>query len=264
VTLFDAHNHFQDERLDPWRDEMAAEMPKLGLTEMVVNGSSAEDWLQVASLAEQYPWVKPAFGLHPWYVKQRAEDWREQLETYWQRFPQAVVGEIGLDRWIADPDIEAQRECFLWQLQWAARHDRVATIHCLRAFGMLMGLLRAGPVPQRGFLLHSYGGSEEMISEWVQLGAYFSVSPYFAHERKRAQLETFRAVPLERLLIETDAPDMRPPAEQNPHPLVLASGEEVNHPANLIFCYELVAELRGLTVEALAEQVEVNYRRLFG
>jgi TatD DNase family protein len=264
VLLFDAHNHFQDERLDPWRDGMAVEMPQLGLAEMVVNGSCAEDWPQVAELAGRYPWVRPAFGLHPWCVKQRAGDWQEVLAGWWERFPEAVVGEIGLDRWIAEPDIEAQRECFLWQWDWAARHERVTTIHCLRAFGMLRELLVAGPVPPRGFLLHSYGGPVEMVREWVRLGGYFSVSPYFFHERKRVQLETFRTVPLERLLIETDAPDMRPPAALNPNPLVLESGEEVNHPANLSFCYERVAELRGMTVEALAAQVALNYRCLFG
>lgn len=262
--MFDAHNHFQDERLDGWREAMVRELPGLGLQEMVVNGSCAEDWPLVASLAERLAWVRPAFGLHPWSVKRRSADWREVLEAWWRRFPQAVVGEVGLDRWIAEPDIEAQRECFLWQMSWAASHDRVATVHCLRAFGLLMELLRIGPVPGRGFLLHSYGGPVEMVEEWVRLGAYFSVSPYFAHERKRRQWETFRAVPLNRLLIETDAPDMWPPAEVNPHPLALAGGSAVNHPANLVFCYELVAELRGMPVAELAGLVEENYRRLFG
>ncbi len=264
MILFDAHNHLQDERLDSWRAEMMDESPDLGITEVVVNGTCAEDWPKVAKLSERGDWVRPAFGLHPWYVKQRGADWRERLEEWLLCFPRSVMGEIGLDRWIAEPDLEAQCECFEWQLKWAAAHDRAVTIHCLKAHGLLMDLLRVGPRIERGFLLHSYGGPLEMVAEWVKMGGYFSISPYFAGERKRAQWEVFKRLPLDRLLIETDAPDMRPPLEMNPRPLVLPGGEELNHPANIVFCYEWVAELRGMAVEELAERVALNYRRLFG
>jgi TatD DNase family protein len=264
LELFDAHNHFQDERLDEWREAMAASLPGAGVTEMVVNGSCEDDWGRVAELAERFEWVLPAFGLHPWYVRERSAAWREVLDGWLRRFPEAVVGEMGLDRWIADPDMEAQRECFLWQLSWAAREERAVTIHCLRAFGLLDELLRQNCVPDRGFLLHSYGGPAEMIPGFARLGAYFSVSPYFAHERKRSQLEAFKLVPLERLLVETDAPDMWPPVARNPNPLRMRDGSELNHPANVRFCYEMLAEVRGLALDELAAVVGENYRRLFG
>jgi TatD DNase family protein len=185
------------------------------------------------------------------------------LRDYLHAFSKAPVGEIGLDRWIANPDIEAQIECFRWQLELATELDRPATIHCLRAWGLLDEQLRTLRLPSRGFLLHSYGGPVEMIPGFVKLGAYFSLSPYFGHARKAQQLATFAAVPLDRLLAETDAPDMWPPDELNPHPLQ-HEGKTINHPANLRVSYELLAQVRGVEVEELIGQIAQNYRRLFG
>ncbi|MEN3942196.1 TatD family hydrolase [Prosthecobacter sp. SYSU 5D2] len=261
--LFDAHNHLHDSRLDPWRAEVMKVLAGCDLAEMVVNGTREDDWQAVADLARQHAWVRPAFGLHPWFVKERAKGWEEKLAAWLREFPQAVVGEIGLDRWIENPDVEAQVECFRSQLEMAKEMERPATIHCLRAWGLLEEELRTRALPGRGFLLHSYGGPAEMISGFVKMGAYFSLSPYFGHPRKAAQLAVFKEVPLERLLAETDAPDMRPPEEMNPHPL---GGEEepLNHPANLKVSYELLARGRGLPMEELKGQLEENYHRLFG
>ncbi|MDZ4405254.1 TatD family hydrolase [Prosthecobacter sp.] len=261
--LYDAHNHLQDERLDPWRDQIIATLPQSGLAEMIVNGSCEEDWPAVAKLAHNHTWIRPAFGLHPWYVKKRTARWLEILRQYLLDQPNAVVGEIGLDRWIKNPDIDAQLECFRSQLALAVEFDRPATIHCLRAFGLLEQTLRSMPLPRRGFLLHSYGGPTEMIPSFVELGARFSLSPYFGHPRKAAQLAVFQSVPLDRLLAETDAPDMWPPDELNPHPLKTADGAALNHPANLSVSYELLARVRGMPVEELQGIIAANYTTLF-
>lgn len=258
--LFDAHNHLQDERLDPWREEIVAGMAASGIGEMIVNGSCEEDWPQVAELAWKHAWVRPAFGLHPWYVKDRGPEWLERLREHLVAHPRAVVGETGLDRWIENPDVEAQVACFRAQLALAVALDRPITIHCLRAFGLLEEVLRSMKLPRRGFLLHSYGGPAEMVPGFVRLGGYFSVSPYFAHPRKSAQLATFAKIPLDRLLAETDAPDMWPPPEVNPHPL---SAADVNHPFNLSVSYDLIARLHDLSREETEKAVAENYRRLF-
>jgi len=264
MRYFDAHNHFQDERLDAVRGGIAALLPAMGLVRAVVAGSGVDDWEQVATLAEKHPWVQPSFGVHPWYVKEQPVDWLSTLEHYLRRFPQAGVGEIGLDRWIENPDVDLQVRMLREQLAIAARDNRPATIHCLRAFGLLDETLRSSPLPERGFLLHSYGGPAEMVDGFAKLGAYFSVSPYFLHQRKARQLETFRSVPVDRLLLETDAPDMWPPDEVNPRPLLDASGKAINHPANIELMYREIAKLRGFSEEALGQQVEQNFVTLFG
>jgi TatD DNase family protein len=262
--LYDAHNHLQDARLAAWRAaEMASFAQRCGVAGVVVNGTAEADWPAVAELARGFAWVRPSFGLHPWQVKARGPEWLARLREWLGLFPHAVVGEIGLDRWIEAPDVEAQRECFRAQMALAVELERPVTIHCLRAWGLLMEELRALQLPGRGFLLHSYGGPVELVPELVRLGAYFSLSPYFGHARKAAQRGVFAAVPRERLLAETDAPEMWPPEELNAHPLTVA-GLTVNDPANLAVSYALLAEVQGLPVAELEAQVGENYRRLFG
>lgn len=262
--LYDAHNHLQDKRLDPWREEILEQMPDTGLTEMIVNGSCEDDWPLVTFLATSHKWIRPAFGLHPWHVKERNSEWLTTLRLFLELLPRAVVGEIGLDRWIENPDIEAQLECFRAQVALAVELDRPATIHCLRAFGLLEETLRSIPLPRRGFLLHSYGGPAEMVPSFIKLGAYFSISPYFAHPRKAAQLETFAKIPLDRLLTETDAPDMWPPDEANSYPLQATDGKTLNHPANLAVSYDLLAKVHHIEVPELQTAIASNYRALFG
>jgi TatD DNase family protein len=180
------------------------------------------------------------------------------------------VGEIGLDRWKPGLAWEAQPTVFAEQLRLAAERDLPASIHCLQAWGPLLEQLRAGPRPTRGFLLHSYGGPVELVPELTRLGAYFSLPGYFAHPRKLRQRETFRRVPPERLLLETDAPDQPLPEERVRHRVPAPPGaadaatRPLNHPANLGAVYAYAAEWLGRPLEDLAALVEANFLRLFG
>ena len=174
------------------------------------------------------------------------------------------MGEIGLDCWIEGHDIADQTDVFIAQLALAAERNLPATIHCIQAWGTLWDVVRTHSMPARGFLLHAYGGSLEMMRGFVERGAYFSFSPYFLHERKAAQRAVFAAIPDDRILVETDAPDLRPPDERNAHPLFDASGAPLNHPANIATAYDGLADIRGITVDALAESVAANFARLFG
>ncbi len=160
---------------------------------------------------------------------------------------------------------EGQEEVFIAQLRLAAERNLPVSIHCLQAWGRMLEILKREPRPACGFLLHSYGGPKEMVKPFADLGAYFSLAGYYAHERKQRQREAFKHVPLERLLIETDAPDQSLPAERTRFPLIdPASGRELNHPANLRGVYEFAAELFGESVETLAARIEENFLRLFG
>jgi TatD DNase family protein len=262
VKFYDAHNHLQDQRLKPQLPAIMLGVRGEPIARMVVNGSCEEDWPDVLALARQFPAVMPSFGYHPWYVKERTPQWQAELARFLDAAPSAV-GEIGLDRWIKNHDLPAQEEVFICQLRLAAERGLPASIHCLQAWGPLLDILRRQPRPSCGFLLHSYGGAPELIPELAKLGAYFSLPGYFAQARKTRQRETFRRVPLERLLIETDAPDQPLPAERNRFPLLDAAGQPLNHPANVRAVYEFAAEWLGLPLEKLAAQVEANFLRLF-
>ena len=265
VRLFDAHNHLQDERFGGRQRELIETAMTAGVARMVVNGSCEEDWPHVAALAREFPGVViPSFGLHPWYVHERTSEWFTVLRRWVTETPDAVIGEIGLDRWKPDLPYAGQEEVFIAQLQLASDLNRPASIHCLRAWGRLHASLRAGPVPARGVLLHSYGGPAEMVAPLARLGARFSLPGVFAHAKKVRQREAFRQVPADRLLIETDAPDQCLPEDRNGHPLTdQRTGRPLNHPANLRRVYEFAAEMFGEPLDPLAARVERNFLALF-
>lgn len=257
MTLFDSHNHLQ--RFDdPVR--IIGEMQAAGITGCVVNGTREEDWEAVARLAEEHPdFVQPAFGLHPWYAHLRTPRWRDLLEACLDRFPQASIGECGLDGWVDSPSLEVQREVFLPQLEIARERGLPVTIHALKAWEPLFAAFDEAGTPER-FLLHSFGGSVELAKRLAPMGAWFSFSGYFLQPRKAKAVEAFKAVPRERLLLETDAPDMLAPEEFISHPL---EGER-NHPANLKRIAEGLAERLGMEVEGLARVMRENHRAFFG
>ncbi|MFN0068348.1 MAG: TatD family hydrolase [Limisphaerales bacterium] len=282
MRLYDAHNHLQDARLGPDRARLVTEARAAGVARMVVNGSTEEDWGEVAALARQFPGtVIPSFGLHPWYLRERTAGWEAALAAALDASPGAVIGEIGLDRWLLGctpavraaiaprldaldvPSLAEQEEVFAAQFRLAAVRGLPASIHCLQAWGRLQDMLRELPRPTPGFLLHSYGGPAEMIASLVKLGAHFSFPGYFLHARKARQREAFKLVPVDRLLVETDAPDQLLPDAMNRHPLRDAAGRALNHPANLAAVYEGLAALRLVPLAELAGQVEDNFRRLF-
>ena len=279
MNLYDAHNHLQDAELVPHYARVFSDLAAVGVKRVVTNGSSEADWPNVAALAAAHPVVLASYGLHPWDAGNRTPAWQQNLLAHLDANPRAGLGEIGLDRWIlhrAKPDdfrltglrrapIEEQTEIFLWQFGLAATRNLPASIHCVDAHGLLHDSLRAVKRPARGFLLHSYGGSTEMVASFAKLGAYFSFNANFLDARRSRLREVYAAVPADRLLVETDAPSIRPPGGLEKFTLPpTAGGLYVNHPANLVATYAALADLRGLTTAALADQVEKNFLRLFG
>jgi TatD DNase family protein len=261
--LYDAHNHLADARFGEAQAALLMTCLSAGVTRMVVNGTCESDWPQVLALAQKFPAVLPSFGLHPWYVHERTPHWRDNLIHFLDAVPSAI-GEIGLDRWKPALPYEGQEDVFVAHLRLAAERNLPVSIHCLQAWGRLLELLQAGPLPRRGFLLHSYGGPAELVPPLAKLGAYFSFPGYYAQESKARQRDTFRQIPLDRLLIETDAPDQRPPDALIRFPLTdTVTGQPLNHPANLGAIYDYAAELRGLPPATFAAQVEQNFLRLF-
>jgi TatD DNase family protein len=258
TRFYDAHNHLQDPWLAPHLVAILTAPPAAG---MVVNGTEEADWSQVAALAAAHSWILPSYGVHPWNVDAVSPHWRERLTGFLDAG--GFVGEIGLDRWKTKENFDHQVEMFLWQLAEASRRHLPSTIHCLRAWGALWELIRDTSVPP--FLLHAYGGPAEMVADFVGRGGYFSFSGSFLATGRERKLEPFRLIPLERLLVETDAPAMAVPVELDRHPVPFSScGQRVNHPGNLVVAYEGLARLRGMPIDELAGIVAANYSRLFG
>lgn len=255
MRLFDSHNHLQ-RFADP--DRIIADMRDAGIAGCVVNGTRENDWPQVADLAERFPdFVQPAFGLHPWWAHERSPDWLHLLKEMLDRFPTASIGECGLDGWVAGPPLEVQRAVFLPQLALARERGLPLTIHALHAWEALFTAFAEEAPPER-FLLHSFGGSPELVKRLAASGAYFSFSGHFLHPRKAKVLDAFKTVPRDQLLLESDAPDMSPPDDIATH-----HATEGNHPANLPAIAQALAPRLGMEPETLADLTARNHRRFF-
>ena len=263
MVFVDAHNHLHDPRLEP-QERVLSECRRVGLRYAVVNGTCEADWERVKTLAEAHGDLIPSFGVHPWFLDGLSLGWRETLERYLDSVPSAL-GEIGLDSWKKPANIALQEQVFSDQLEIAARRDIPVSIHGLRAWGRVLKRLESGPTPSCGVLLHSFGGSAELIEPLRKVGAYFSCPGFFLRRGNEGKLQLFKEVPLDRLLIESDAPDQALPIELDSYGLtVSSSGARINHPALIVKTYEAIAALRGMPLDELAGQVEENFRRLFG
>lgn len=263
MNFHDAHNHLQDPRLAGRHEACIAAAMADGVAGMVVNGTGDRDWADVLTLARQYPdLVHPAFGCHPWFVHTLPANWECQLERLLDS-QRATLGEIGLDRWKPDLPWDGQEAVFRRQLRLAHRRNIAVSIHCLRAWGPLVACLESEPLPARGFLLHSFGGSLDIAQRLIPLGAHFSISGHLAHPHRQHQRDIIKALPIERLLVETDAPDQLPPGALITHPLVDSAGTPINHPANLISVYHFTANLLEQPLATIATQVAQNFDRLF-
>jgi TatD DNase family protein len=227
----------------------------------------------------QKPKLVASFGLHPWDVGNRTPAWREKLIGFLDADSNACMGEIGLDRWMTDrakPDdprlaglrrapLAEQLEVFHLQLALASERNLPTTIHCIDAYGALLDALGSVPRPRRGFLLHSYAGSVELVKPFAKLGAYFSFNGYFLDPRRAVRLRpVYAAIPADRLLVESDAPAMSLPVASQRFQLPnTPTGSVVNHPANLIVAYEELARWRDTDAASLAARIAENFTHFF-
>lgn len=259
APLYDAHVHLADPRLSPYQSEITACYDAINLNGSVVVGTGPQDWPLVLERCAGDSRLVPAAGLHPWQVPHVPNDWQKSFLIAFEKGARAV-GEIGLDCWVQGYDLTQQIPVFEFQLHFAVKNNLPVSIHALKATGPLMQILRAGPLPDRGFHLHAFNAPLELIDELVALGAYFSFNGGQLHQpAARARL---LQTPINRLLIETDAPDFLPHPRYRDHEL----GKEEQplcHPANLFAAYREIAAIRACPLSELALAVEENFKRFF-
>lgn len=202
IRLFDAHNHLQNYPGEKETAEALARASDAGVELMLCNGTRPGDWAKVLGLAGRGG-IVPFFGLHPWFVEEARDGWLGALEDLLQRAPSGV-GEIGLDKAV-DADLGRQEEAFRAQLRLAKKLGRPVSIHCVRAWGRMLELLKEERPPV--FMFHAYGGPPELMKELADLGAWFSFGPGLLDPVREKLRKALRAAPPWRLLLETEAPE---------------------------------------------------------
>lgn len=184
----DIHTHLPDKGTAPLR---------------VLTGTSPGDWEDIAVLTEQSPEeIIPAFGLHPWHLQDIEPDWQERLTGFLHRFPNALVGECGLDK-VRCPVVPLayQKEILLRQCRLARDLNRPVILHCVRAWGVLLDMLKNERLPASGFLCHGFDAPADHLPVLLKSGAWFSLGPRQLASRHR---ESLAKLPLHRILMESD------------------------------------------------------------
>jgi TatD DNase family protein len=260
-ALVDAHCHLQDERLASFLPEAMERAQRAGVTTMICCGSSEQDWEAVLALAARFPKiVAPALGLHPWYLRERSSEWLSRLESLLRAHPEAGVGECGLDHALEPRNDAEQEEIFVAQLDLARRLNRPVWVHARRAWGRLPELLEEHGPSSAGWVIHSYSGPPEIMESLSRLNVYFSFSGTLTRSNNRRGRAAAAAAPEDRLLIETDAPDLPPVIREASDGA--AHVPAVNEPAYLVHVAAALAEIRGWNLEKTAEVTAANARRV--
>lgn len=253
VRLFDAHCHLQDERL-PDTDAVLRRAYDAGVERLSCCGSAEADWPDVLRMAQEHPCIVPSFGLHPYYVGERTAAWDQILRKYLETVPSGV-GEAGLDHALEPRDDAAQEEVFRIQIQIARDLRRPISVHCRRAWDRMISFLEQVGPPSAGVIFHAYSGGAEQVPRLVELGGFFSFSGSLTRSGNKRGRRAAAAAPADRLLVETDAPDMPP--------VIGGTAPSVNEPANLVYVVRTLAEVRGTTAEEIADLTWENACRVF-
>jgi len=254
ISFFDAHCHLQDPRARADLYGALLRAQSAGVTAMSCCGSCESDWLEVKRLAQSNAAVLPSFGLHPWYVGERTEEWADVLAALLKETPGAGVGEIGLDHSLDASAFGDQESVFSRQLAIAAEYGRPVTIHCRRAFGRLIELIRLSGGVLQGGIVHSFSGPAELVKTLEGFGLSISFSGSITFPGSKRARAAVTAVSPGRLCLETDSPDIVPHGCAAP----------VNEPANITAVARAAAELLGVSVREVAELTFSNASRVFG
>jgi len=247
--LIDSHCHLDDSRFDLNRVAVVQRARDAGVHRFVVPAVRCADWQRLQQFAAADVNILPAFGLHPWFCNEHRESDLQQLPDYLTTA--VAVGECGLDGKRCDIDMQTQLHWFRSQLTLAAELDLPVIVHAYGAVDAVTSEIRR--YPGLCGVIHSFSGSLQQADQLINLGFYLGFGGGITYERASRLREVVKAVPLERLLIETDAPDQPPAGHQ---------GQE-NEPAFLIEILASVATLRDLDAELLAECCNQNAKELF-
>jgi TatD DNase family protein len=249
--ITDTHAHVTWESFDADREQVFARAAQAGVTRVVLVGTNLESSRAAFECARGRAGVHPTAGIHPHDAQAAGPAERAAIEELCARPECVAVGETGLDWFKQYSPREAQLASFRWQLRLARALDKPVIVHCRDAHADVLALL--SEVPGLRGVMHCYSMGAEELPGYVALGLCISFSGVVTYPRNERNREAARAVPEELLLVETDCPFLAPEGRRGRR----------NEPAFVRETLEVLARLRGRTLEELAQTTSANAARLF-
>lgn len=252
MFLIDTHCHISDEAFAGDEEGYISRAQEVGVEIMLQPDVDSKERKAMFDLADRHPGVLyPMLGLYPGSVDQ---GWKEEIDRMMEYSDRSVValGEIGLDYYYGKEFAKEQKEALDWQLDYAAQRSLPVNIHLRDAMGDFLDILKR----HKGLKgnMHAYSGSYESFLELQRLGDWYIGVGGVVTFKKASLAEVVRRVPLERIVLETDAPYLTP---------VPYRGRR-NESSYIPFIAAKVAELKGVSIEQVAEVTTSNARNLFG
>lgn len=251
VTLVDSHCHLDADAFDADRDAVVARARAAGVHAQIVPATHADGWAGLRRACASASGLYPAYGLHPTFLSHHRPGHLQDLARWLEREQPVAVGECGLDFYIEGLDREAQQAYFDGQLALAREHDLPLVVHARRAVdAVIASIRRVGGL--RG-VVHSFAGSPQQARQLWDMDFLIGLGGPVTYERARRLRCLAADMPLEYLLLETDAPDQPDAGNRGGR----------NEPALLVRVLDVIAGLRGQDRAKIAAATTANARRLF-
>lgn len=250
---FDSHAHIDGEKFDRDRDLVLARAKANGI-ELIMNpGADFESSVRAVELAQKYEMIYAAVGIHPHDASSLDDGLLMMIEALTKKPKVKAIGEIGLDFHYDFSPRDVQRHWFREQLRLAKRLNLPVIIHDREANQETFDTLREEHAFESGVLMHCYSGSAELAKQYVKLGGYISIAGPVTFKNSRKLIEVVEAVPLERLMIETDAPYLTPEPFRGKR----------NESLYVTYVCEKIARIKGIEVTEAAAATMKNAKDYF-
>lgn len=242
----DTHCHLDAAEFTADHAEVVAAAQAAGVTRIVVPAVDRASFSRVTNLCRTYPFCRPAYGIHPLFVSAAQPEDLAALREILGSGEAIAVGEIGLDHFVTPRDESRQEEFFIEQLRLAQEFNLPVILHVRRAIDAVLKQLRH--IPQRAGIAHAFNGSRQQADEFIKIGFKLGFGGTLTFPRATRIRELAATLPIESIVLETDAPDIPP----------LWLGGTRNTPQQLPHIAAVLAELRGVSVEELALATSAN------
>ena len=251
--IFETHAHYDDEAFEADRESLLSSMPENGIGWIVNAGASLESTAAGVKLAEKYPFIYAAAGVHPNETAVLNEERFAWLREQCRHEKVIAVGEIGLDYYWDEPSHEIQKTWFARQLELAREVKKPVIIHPRDAAKDTFDMLTAHNASEIGGVIHCFSYSAQMAQEYVKMGFYIGVGGVVTFKNGKKLKEVVEVIPIERILLETDSPYLSPEPNRGRR----------NSSLNIPYIAQKIAEIKGIAYDEVIAVTEENARRMY-